>query len=123
MTQHLTQVLSLKRKIADFEGETKRHGSDSIIDMYRYYNTQEWSLKNHGLYLSMNSINTNGRYEGSVLVAKWYERNLKIFSNIQNLCKDCQRVFVVYGAGHLQILRDFINSCDDLALTDVEKYL
>ena len=54
---------------------------------------------------------------------KWYERNLKIFSNIQNLCKNSNRLFIIYGAGHLQILRDLINASENLTLVDVYQYL
>ncbi|WP_408646595.1 DUF5694 domain-containing protein [Vallitalea okinawensis] len=74
-------------------------------------------------YLETNNINTNNSYDGSLYVSKWYERNLKIFSNIQELCKDCDRLFVIYGAGHLQILKNFINASDNLMLVDVYRYL
>ena len=114
---------SLKTKIDYFSKDMEKHKNDTIQKLYEYYNSQEWSIKNHRIYLEANSINTNNTYNGSMFVTKWYERNLKIFSNIQNLCTDCKRLFIIYGAGHLQILRDLINDSDDLILIDNKNYL
>ena len=50
-------------------------------------------------------------------------RNLKIFSNIQRLATKNERVFIIFGAGHLQILRDLINADSNLKLVDIDKYL
>lgn len=91
--------------------------------MYKYYNSREWSGLNHQVYLDANSINSDGQYNGAMMVTKWYERNLKIFCNIQQLAKHNKRIFVIYGAGHLQVLRDLINASNDLELVDVYNYL
>ena len=53
----------------------------------------------------MNKVNL-GSYEGSQAVTQWYERNLKIFSNLQNICVDGDRVLLIIGSGHLKILKD-----------------
>jgi len=54
---------------------------------------------------------------------KWYMRNLKIFANLQKLCENYNRVFLLYGAGHLYILRELINQCEDMELVNYRKYL
>jgi len=95
----------------------------SIIDLLKFHNTNEWSCKNHLSYLILNSINSGIAYEGAVYVSKWYERNLKIFANIQKLCNSSKRLFVIYGAGHLHVLRELINACDDMKLVDVYEYI
>jgi hypothetical protein len=111
------------KKVKDLMDDMAKHENDSILDLYKYYNSKEWSYKNHQIYIETNRINLDNNYAGAVCVSKWYERNLKIFSNIQNMSKDCDRLFVIYGAGHLQILRDLINSSDNLELVDVYSYL
>jgi len=68
----------LKQKLNDLECDMKSHINDSIIGLFEYYNSNEWSLKNHRIFLETNCINL-GKYDGSIYVAKWYERNLKIF--------------------------------------------
>jgi hypothetical protein len=47
-------------------------------------------------------------YGGAEFVATWYERNLKIFSNLHRISEPGDRVFVIYGAGHVPHLRYFV---------------
>lgn len=98
------------------------HANDSLMEQYKYYNT-EFSALNHRIYLKANSVQINGEYIGSKLVTSWYERNLKIYSNLQRLAQNSKRLFVVYGAGHLQILRDLIQADPNFKLVDVTAYL
>jgi hypothetical protein len=36
----------------------------------------------------------------------WYSRNLRIFRNIQNISTPEDRVMVLFGAGHMSILKN-----------------
>ena len=103
--------------------DVSRHEADSIAELYKYYNSTGFSKMNHSVYIQANAIRTKGRYDGAEMVAKWYERNLKIFANIQRLAEKKKRLFVLYGAGHLQIIRDLINADDHLKLSDIYTYL
>ncbi len=95
----------------------------SVTEQYRFLNSDEWSRRNHNIYMTVNAENSDGHYNGSMTIVKWYERNLKIFSNIQRLSDHAKRIFVLYGAGHLQILRDLIHATDGMKLIDVYEYL
>jgi hypothetical protein len=45
-------------------------------------------------------------YAGPDLIAKWFERNVRIYRNIRALITSPgDRVLVIYGAGHLGWLR------------------
>lgn len=114
---------SLKEAMNAFHADMNKHINDTIADMYKYYNSEEWSKLNHSIYIQANMISTGNHYAGAEMVTKWYERNLKIFSNIQRLAAKNERIFIIYGAGHLQILRDLINADSNLKLVDVDKYL
>lgn len=103
--------------------DMNKHTEDSIIDLYKYYNSAEWSKLNHNIYIRANALKIDGAYAGAEMNTKWYERNLKIFTNIQQLATSSERLFIIYGAGHLQILRDLINADDNLRLVDVYRYL
>ena len=71
-----------------------------------FYNSTEWSKKNQALYIEINKIITeDGEYLGVEQFSQWYKRNLKIFANIQKLAETHEKIFIVYGAGHLEILR------------------
>lgn len=114
---------SLKEAMDALYADIDKHRNDTIADLHKYYNSEEWSKLNHSLYIQTNRISVDNDYAGAEMVAKWYERNLKIFSNIQRLAARNERILVVYGAGHLQILRDLVNADSSLKLADVYEYL
>ncbi len=101
----------------------KTYSAETLTELYRCYNSDEWSRLNHDMYMQMNTVNRDNDYVGAVMNTKWYERNLKIFCNIQRLSFEKKRIFVLYGAGHLKILRDFINADSHLKLINVQEYL
>ena len=114
---------SLKEAIDAFYAYTSTHANDTISELYQYYNGEKWSKLNHNIYIQANRIQTDNLYAGAEMLTKWYERNLKIFANIQRLAVDHKRIFIIYGAGHLQILRDLINADSNLKLVDTQKFL
>ena len=114
---------SLKEAMNALHADMNKHMNDTIVDMYKYYNSEEWSKVNHSIYIQANMISAGNNYAGAEMVTKWYERNLKIFSNIQRLADTYRRIFIIYGAGHLKILRDLINADSNLKLIDAGKYL
>lgn len=114
---------SLTEAMNALHTDMKDHEKESIVNLYQYYNGEKFSKLNHHVYIQANAIHTDDHYTGAEMVAKWYERNLKIFSNIQRLAVHSKRLFVIYGAGHLQILRELINADNNLKLADVSEYL
>ena len=68
------------------------------------------------IYIQANAVNANSDYSGTKMVANWYARNLKIFANIQQLALKSKRMFILYGAGHLKILRQLIESDKNLSI-------
>lgn len=92
-------------------------GAESLKDLYEIHNSEEYIALDHGLYVAMNKINL-GDYEGSRLVLQWYERNLKIFSNLQNLCERDDKVLVLIGSAHLKILKELVNANSEMRLAE-----
>lgn len=88
-----------------------------ITELYAVHNSDEYIRFDHSIYLDINKINL-GKYEGSRLVLQWYERNLKIFSNLQNVCEKRDRVLVLIGSSHLKILKEFITASNELELVE-----
>lgn len=62
-------------------------------------------------------------YAGAEFVATWYERNLKIFSNLHRISQSGDRVLVIYGAGHVPHLRRFVIASPYFCLEDPLPYL
>lgn len=63
-------------------------------------------------------------YAGPDFIAGWYDRNLRIFRNVQRITRgDGERIIVIYGSGHLGILRHLAEVSPEYQLVDVPAYL
>jgi len=126
---HLSNIRGIK-KPQDIQAAYDRHAmhitdmaAGSLYDRILAINAEKWSYHNHQLYIGPNEAGAATDYRGANYAGRWYTRNLRIFANIQKLCKTHKRVFVVYGAGHLYTLREFINACEYMELVDYRDYL
>lgn len=81
------------------------------------HNNEEYNSVDNEMYIGMNKVNL-GNYEGSQLVLQWYERNLKIFSNLQNICEKEDRVLVLIGSSHLKILKELISAGSEMEIVE-----
>lgn len=88
-----------------------------LMGLYSILNSDECITLDHSMYLDANKINL-GKYEGSQLVLQWYERNLKIFSNLQNICEKGDKVVVLIGSSHLKILKELITANSEMNLCE-----
>lgn len=102
-------------RLWEYYNKTLAETDGSIPDMYRIHNSPEYISLDHGIYMALNKLNFGG-YEGSDIVAKWYERNLKIFSNLQNICEDGDRLLLLIGSAHIKILQELADSDPELSL-------
>lgn len=105
------------------QDDMARRAEGTLAGLYRYFNGAAWSALNHSVYIQANAVSGTGRYAGAEMVASWYERNLKIFSNLQRLAAQKERVFLLFGAGHLRILKDLVQADRDLKWVDACAYL
>lgn len=54
----------------------------------------------------------------------WFNRNLRIFRNIQKInAKPTDRILVIFGAGHMTLLNSFFDASPEYKLLDVNDYL
>lgn len=57
-------------------------------------------------------------------VSQWYNRNLRIFGNMQRITESEQeRILVIIGAGHVPLLRHFVSSAPNMTLIEVSDVL
>lgn len=63
-------------------------------------------------------------YAGPDFIAGWYERNLRIFRNLQRITRGpAERIAVIYGAGHLATLQSFVKGSPEYDLVLLDAYL
>jgi len=75
-----------------------------LLDYFKYLNSPKSLQRNYGAYLLGDF--KNGKYNGAdALATYWYDRNLRIFRNIQAITTSSKdRILVLFGADHIAIL-------------------
>ena len=69
-------------------------------------------------------IGTNDGFEGADEAAKYYQRNLRMYSNLNRLkLNEDDRVFILMGASHTAFFRDFISRSPKYKMVDTFKFL
>jgi hypothetical protein len=95
--------------------------AEILLDM----NTEASALRGHGLYLVDEfRVGGRGEYPGADRVTGWFNRNLRIFANVQRIAERAdERILLVVGAGHLAILRHCVQASPEYDLVEVAEYL
>lgn len=101
----------------------RRQRENTIGEILRFHNSRAALAEDHGIYLRFADIGAGDTYVGADLVAKWYERNIRIFANLRRIVEPGDRILVIYGAGHAPILRELVASHPGLLLVDALEYL
>jgi len=89
-------------------------------------NDPKTALKSHQQYLTGTILEGAGdNYIGADAVAKWYRRNVRIFSNVYDITdfNKEERILMIYGSGHVWQLRQFFKDSPDFEYVEVNKYL
>lgn len=90
-------------------------------------------LTNHNLYLDflitvnadmLTHAGTKDAFEGADEAAKYYQRNLRMYSNLNRLeLNENDRVFILMGASHTAFFRDFISRSPKYKMVNTFEYL
>lgn len=96
-----------------------------LVQYLRYLNSPELVRLGHGAYsIAHFKLEGEDGYFGVDLGTAWYNRNLRIFRNLQRLASSPdERVLVIIGSGHLPILQFVAGSSPEVELVDVRDYL
>jgi hypothetical protein len=97
----------------------------TITEHLIYLNHPNNRLKNHQAYLTSIIEGAGDNYLGADNVARWYRRNLRIFSNIYDITdfNTEERLLVIYGAGHVYQLKQFLTDSPDFDYIEINEYL
>jgi hypothetical protein len=97
----------------------------SLREQLLYTNAPATIRRGHGIYfVGYFKAGADTSYVGPDFIAGWFDRNLRIFRNLQRIASGpAERILVVYGAGHLATLRHFVESSPEYRLVEAESYL
>jgi len=78
----------------------------TILETLLYLNSDEKVAEAVGYYFRQAHLGEAWNWAGADLVADWFRRNMRIFTNIMRIAgSPNDRVLVIYGSGHLGWLR------------------
>ena len=81
-------------------------------------------ISHGGYFRAFVPIGEGDNYAGTDMLNTWYHRNLRIFSNLHKIQdRPDDRIFIVYGAGHIPLLRQFAKDSPYFRVEDVQDYL
>jgi hypothetical protein len=95
----------------------------TIPEALRWMNSAEGLQPQEAVYARIAAVGDTANYVGADLTADWYERNLRIFTNIAQVADPGERVLVIFGAGHAPILRRLVEASPQMRLVEPSRYL
>lgn len=111
-----TELDARYSKLYDLEDELL--AKSSLLDFFKYRNDVHRSRRGHGHYLT-GDFQTPNHAGPDALAMHWYARNLRITRLILRAIESPEdRVMVLFGAGHLSILQQQLESYPGLELVN-----
>lgn len=89
--------------------------SHTVLEMLEHMNADATVAADLASYFAFVPFGDPDDYAGPDLLAAWYQRNIRIYHNIRTLAAaPGERILVIYGAGHLGLLRQ--NTANDASV-------
>ncbi|WP_430787488.1 DUF5694 domain-containing protein [Virgibacillus flavescens] len=106
--------------------ESERYfNSHTMKEYLRWLNDRNNVQSNHSMYMKLALIGNENMHIGAMWTAQyWYFRNMVIYKNLVDLVtSDHERIFVLYGAGHLYLLNQFLQESEIFNVEYAQDYL
>lgn len=96
--------------------------SHSILQMLDRINSDEAVRRNLAGYAMFAHFGEADDYAGGELLTQWYHRNVRIHTHLLQILEPGDRVLVVYGSGHLGLLRQNVLADPTLKLRTISEF-
>ena len=97
----------------------------SLLEKLRLFNTSaflDFLITVNADILAL--AGTENGFEGADEAAKYYQRNLRIYSNLNRIpMTESDRVLIISGGSHTAFLREFMQRCPKFEMVDTAEYL
>lgn len=96
-----------------------------LIDYLTLINSEQFLRYDNGQYLYHTRRGTNEEPIGADgFVSKWFNRNARIYSNIERIATDKRdRILVLFGGGHIPILNFLLESSQEFRLRKFSEFI
>ncbi|MEL7120894.1 MAG: DUF5694 domain-containing protein [Bacteroidota bacterium] len=101
-----------------YDYETELEKTKTLLEVFKYLNDEKSLRRTFGAYL-IGDFRID-KYRGADVVAtNWYNRNLRIFRNIQKVeHTEEDRILVLFGQGHVPILKQLFECSPEYELVE-----
>ncbi len=98
--------------------------SHTVLETLLFMNDDTNVAQDVGFYYREAHLGEPGDYAGPDLLVSWYQRNIRIYNNITTIVESPnERVLVIYGAGHLGWLQQFVASDPTMRLRKLSEFV
>ena len=94
----------------------------TIGELLQRCNDPEQDRINMDLYLATNAIGAGDGWSGADASASWWQRNFRMYANIQKAAQPGDRIIIIGGQGHTAILKTFLATDRRLRAAPVDRY-
>ena len=102
--------------------EKQARATENLRGMLIRANDEERDRLNMDIYLATNSIGVGDGYSGADASASWWQRNFRMYANIQKVAQPGERIIVIGGQGHTAILKQLLRTDHRLEEEMVDGY-
>jgi hypothetical protein len=97
--------------------------SHSVLQMLLHMNSREAVRRGLAAYALFAHFGEEYNYPGARLLTEWYRRNMRIHTLLLNIIEPGDHVLVIFGAGHLGLLRQAVRTDPTLKLRTIEEFV
>ncbi len=117
--KNVTDSLFVKKMM----GKYKMVNNLPLLEQFREINTKDYKMETFDFYNFLATKHSADRYEGADIIAEFYKRNLRMYSNLSDIpLTKGDRVLIVLGATHTAYLDIFIENNPKYQLENVSSY-
>ena len=116
-------VRYVEKTMAEITVEENRRQQLSVAQNLRVRNDPRAIARDHAVYMRFARVGAGDTYVGADLLSKWYDRNIRIFANLEQIAEPGDRILVIFGSGHAAILRALVQATPDMVLIEADDYL
>lgn len=110
--------------IAEITRESNLQHRDWTVGEILHRSNEPGELeRGHAFYVEVAGVGAGDTQVGADLLSAWYERNIRMFSNLRAIAEPGDRLLVIVGSGHAPILRELVTADPGMDLVDPLGYL
>jgi hypothetical protein len=124
LKRHMDSLQAVMQAGADSSGAWRQ--ASTILEHLRAANTDAALHRGNslGMFGGLLSAGEGNNYGGPEILARWYERNIKMVHNLTRVLRpDTRRVLVLVGSGHVPPLRNILDEAPQFCPVSPLPYL